>query len=140
MTDPFRKTRTAAGYLLLQGNGDATRYERVRRLFTALQACDRALATGDRKPADAIADVLLATADMAGRDWLAANATDPDVRRLRRALCAGRLDGADHVRDAYHGGPNSRHAAVGRTEPAAPAVAELDELLSRVLWARYGPP
>jgi hypothetical protein len=63
MTDPFRKTRTAAGYLLLNGDGDASRYVRVRRLFSALQDRDRAMATGDRKPDDAIADVLAATAD-----------------------------------------------------------------------------
>ena len=141
MTDPFRKTRTAAGYLLLNGDGDATRYVRVRRLFSALQDCDRAMATGDRKPDDAIADVLAATADMADHYWLDANAADPDVRRLNAALRNGWRGAPGRLRDAFHGGgPDARQPAVGFTEPAAPETAELDELLSRVLWARYGPP
>lgn len=139
MNDPFRKTRTAAGYLLLHGDGDATRYARVRRLFSALQDCDRALATGDRKPDDAIADVLVAAADMAGREWLAAHDADPDVQRLTTALRGGWRAAAGHLADAY-AVPNGAHAVAGVAEPTAPDLADLDALLSRVLWTRYGPP
>ena len=133
MNDPFRKTRTAAGYLILHSDGDAARYLKIRGLFSALQAGDRALATGDPKPGDAIADVLMATAELVGRTWLRANTGDPDVRRLDAALQEGRLD----QRDAYRDFADAAQATVSLAERD---IGELDDLLSRVLWARYGPP
>lgn len=133
--DPFRKTRTAAGYLIVNSDGDAGRYLWVRRLFSALQACDRALVTGDPKPDDAIAEVLTAAADLVGRAWLTANTDNPDVRRLTTALHNGWRDYRDQ--DAYHSTATSPHPIPAVTESD---VAGLDELLSRVLWTRYRPP
>jgi hypothetical protein len=127
-------TGAAAGYLMVRCDGDLARHLRVCRMFSALQARDRALATGDPKLGDSIADLLTATADLAGRAWPAANTDDPDLRRLTAAL-----------RDGWRATSSHHHVYHGQTPPATADIAhtgitELDELLSRVLWSRYRPP
>ena len=56
-------------------------------------------------------DLVIATRDLAGAAWLDANADDPDIRAFTA------LDAA--------------------AEP--PSAEALDEILSAVLWARFGP-
>jgi hypothetical protein len=57
-------------------------------------------------------DLVLAARDLAGPSWLAAASDDPDIAAFT-ALQA---------------------------TPAPPSPAELDEIISRVLWARFPPP
>jgi hypothetical protein len=141
LRDPFPKTRTAASYLILNGDGDATRYLKVRSLFGALQTCDRALALGNPSPDDAVAELLAATADLTGRAWLDANTNDPDVLRLVKVLRNGPPEDSPVPHDAAAAAAKTPHlSATAQPEQPLPDIAELDELLSRLLWMRYGPP
>ena len=110
----FPKTRAAAGYAASQGrSGPAC--ARAAVLIRRLQACETALdAAGGHLLPDAsgpLRDLVLAARDLVGPGWLAASADDPDVAAFTA------LDSA----------------------PAPPAPADLDEVLSRVLWARFAP-
>lgn len=111
----FPKTRAAAGYAASQGHGALTR-GRAAMLVRRLRSCETALdrAGGRIPPADSgpLRDLVLAARDLAGRAWLAARADDPDVAAFT-AL---------------------------ESEPVSPAPADLDEVVSRVLWARFAPP
>lgn len=110
----FPKTRAAAGYAASQGRSALAR-GRAATLARQLHACDTALdrAGGHIPPADGgpLRDLVLAARDLAGRTWLAARADDPDI---------------------------SAFTAL-ESEPVPPAPAHLDEVVSRVLWARFAP-
>src|SRR5690349_13925110 len=110
----FPKTRTAAGYAASEERSMLAR-GRAAVLIHRLRACEMALdAAGVHPPPAAngpLRDLVLAVRDLAGAAWLAASADDPDVA----AFCA--LESA----------------------PAPPVPSELDEVLSRVLWARFAP-
>jgi len=110
----FPKTRAAAGYAASQGRSILAR-GRAAVLVRRLRACEAALdaAGGYLLPAASgpLRDLVLAARDLAGPAWLAASADDPDVAAFT-AL---------------------------ESTPAPPAPADLDEVLSRVLWARFAP-
>jgi hypothetical protein len=83
-------------------------------LLTRLEACEDIPAGGD-VPAvfhGVLRDLVLAARDRPGPAWLAAASDDPGVVAFT-ALQA---------------------------TPVPPAPAELDEIISRVLWARFAPP
>ena len=110
----FPKTRAAAGYAASQERSILAR-GRAAVLVRRLRACEAALdaAGGYLLPAASgpLRDLVLAARDLAGPAWLAASADDPDVAAFT-AL---------------------------ESTPAPPAPADLDEVLSRVLWARFAP-
>jgi hypothetical protein len=110
----FPKTRAAAGYAASRERSFLAR-GRAAVLLRRLQACDMALdaAGGHTPPAasGALRDLALAARDLAGPAWLAATADDPDVEAF----------------------------TVLESAPGPPAPADLDEVLSRVLWARFAP-
>ncbi|HEY1702053.1 MAG TPA: hypothetical protein VGG75_20290 [Trebonia sp.] len=110
----FPKTLAAAGYAAEQGRSVLAR-GRAALLVRRLRACETALdqANGQILPAASgpLRDLVLAARDLAGPAWLDASADDPDV-----AAFTG-LESA----------------------PAPPAPADLDEVVSRVLWARFAP-
>jgi hypothetical protein len=110
----FPKTQAAAGYAASQERSDLAR-GRAAVLIRQLRACDTALdaAGGHVTPAASspLRDLVLAVRDLAGPSWLAASADDPDVEAF----------------------------TVLESAPAPPAPAGLDEVLSRVLWARFAP-
>jgi len=84
-------------------------------VLTRLDACEAALAGGyGEMPAivhGMLRDLVLAVRDLVSRAWLAAGSDAPDI------------------------------AAFNALEsiPAPPAPADLDEIISRVLWARFAP-
>ena len=110
----FRKTRTAAGYAASHGRGGLAS-SRAVALLKRLGACEATLAAWDAdKPAIAdgqLRGLVLAARDLAGQTWLAASRDDPDVAAFT-AL---------------------------ETTRVPPAPAELDEIISRALWARFAP-
>jgi hypothetical protein len=110
----FPKTRAAAGYAASRVRSPLAR-DRAAALLRRVRACDTALdaAGGHVTPAAStpLRDLVLATRDLAGPAWLAATADDPDVEAFTALESA----------------------------PAPPAPADLDEVLSRVLWARFAP-
>ncbi len=110
----FPKTRAAAGYAASRERSDLAR-GRAAVLLRRLRACETALDTaGAQVPPAAsgpLRDLVLAARDLAGPAWLAASADDPDVEAF----------------------------TVLESAPAPPAPADLDEVLSRVLWARFAP-
>jgi len=110
----FPKTQAAAGYAASQERSILAR-GRAAVLVRRLRACEAALdaAGGYLLPAASgpLRDLVLAARDLAGPAWLAASADDPDVAAFT-AL---------------------------ESTPAPPAPADLDEVLSRVLWARFAP-
>lgn len=110
----FPKTRAAAGYAASRERSTLAR-GRAAVLIRRLQACETALdgADGHLPPVASgpLRDLVLAARDLAGPAWLAASADDPDVAAFT-AL---------------------------ESSPAPPAPADLDEVLSRVLWARFAP-
>lgn len=110
----FPKTRAAAGYAASRERSTLAR-GRAAVLLRRLQACDTALdaAGGHIPPAVSgpLRDLVLAARDLAGPSWLAATADDPDVEAF----------------------------TVLESAPAPPAPADLDEVLSRLLWARFAP-
>lgn len=110
----FPKTQAAAGYAASQERSILA-CGRAAVLVRRLRACEAALdaAGGYLWPAASgpLRDLVLAARDLAGPAWLAASADDPDVAAFT-AL---------------------------ESTPAPPAPADLDEVLSRVLWARFAP-
>lgn len=123
--DAFHKTRVAAGYLLIHANNETT-HQPLRRLFNALHDCDAALAAADDTVADAIRQVVRATAEVIGINWLDSNASDPDIARINRLLNAG----GGQATDA--GSADTRHEHYTGDD-----IAALDDLLSRILWVRF---
>jgi hypothetical protein len=110
----FPKTRAAARYAARHGPGEPAR-ARAAVLLAKLGACETALAGGDASPpvvCGLLREVMLAAGHLAGPAWLAASGDDPGIAAFT-AL---------------------------RAAPAPPAAAELDEIISRVLWTRFPPP
>ncbi len=109
----FPRTRAAAGYAAAHGRGDLTR-RRATTLIRRLRACEALTAAGG--PTSAFAHtqqraVVLAARDLAGPAWLAARGDDPDIAAF---------------------------TALEAT-PVPPAPADLDEIISRMLRARFTP-
>ena len=109
----FPKTRTAAGYIAGTGPGELAR-ARAIILLARLGACDDILPGGEGDVPAALRgllrDLVLAVRDLAGPAWLDASGDDPDV------------------------------AAFTVLEAASPPDrARIDEICSRVLWARFAP-
>jgi len=111
----FSKTRAAAGYAARHARGELARAH-ATILLARLDACEGVLPGGDRDvPAvlhGLLRDLVLATRDLAGPAWLEAASDTPDIAAFT-ALQA---------------------------TPAPPGPAELDEIISRVLWARFPRP
>ena len=126
MMSMLPKTRTAAGYIARHLRG-APAGVRAAVLLTRLDACEAALAgvgagahahahahADGEVPAvahDLLRDLVLAARDLVGPAWLAADGEDPDIAAF----------------------------AALRATPAPPAPAELDEIISRLLWFRFAP-
>jgi hypothetical protein len=109
----FPKTRAAARYAARHARSELAR-ARAAVLLTRLGACQD-IPAGAAVPAvfhGVLRDLVLAARDLAGPAWLAAASDDPDIAAFT-ALQA---------------------------TPAPPSPAELDEIIARVLWARFGPP
>lgn len=110
----FPKTLAAAGYAAEHARG-ALAHGRAGLLVRRLRACETVLdqANGQNLPAASgpLRDVVLAARDLVGPAWLDASADDPDVAAFTALESA----------------------------PAPPASADLDEIVSRVLWARFAP-
>ena len=110
----FPKTRAAAGYIAGTGPGELAR-ARAAILLARLGACEDILPGGEGDVPAALhgllRDLMLAVRDLAGPAWLDASGDDPDV------------------------------AAFTVLEAAAspPDRARIDEICSRVLWARFAP-
>ena len=109
----FPKTRAAARYAARHARSELAR-ARAAVLLTRLGACADIPAGGDVPAAfhGVLRDLVLAARDLAGPAWLAAASDDPDIAAFT-ALQA---------------------------TPVPPAAAELGEIISRVLWARFPPP
>ena len=108
----FPKTRAAARYAARHARSELAR-ARAAVLLTRLGACEDIPAGGDVPAAlhGVLRDLVLAARDLAGPAWLAAVGDDPGIAAFT-ALQA---------------------------TPAPPSPAELDEIISRVLWARFPP-
>jgi hypothetical protein len=107
----FTKIRTATDYICRHTSSDLTRH-RALILLHQLRSCEAALATeGDIPPAvqGLLRDLVFTVRELTGTAWLTANRGDPDIA----AFAA--LD----------------------LKPHPPSPADLDEILSRVLWARF---
>ena len=106
------QTRIAADYIRQHAQGSLIR-SRATVLLKQLRACEAALASGnDGLPAivDALLrSLVLAARDLAGSAWLTANADDPEIAAFT-ALQA---------------------------TPVPPHPADIDEAVSRALWARF---
>jgi hypothetical protein len=111
----FPKTRAAAGYAARHARSELAR-ARAAVLLARLGACEDLLPGGDGDVPAAVCgllrDLVLAARDLAGPAWLEAAGDDPGIAAFT-ALQA---------------------------TPAPPAPAELDEIISRVLRARFPPP
>jgi hypothetical protein len=110
----FPKTRAAARYAARHGPGDLAR-ARAAVLLAKLSACETALADGDAVAPvvhSLLREVILAAGHLAGPAWLAASGDDPDIAAF----------------------------TVLQATPVPPDTAELDEIISRVLWTRFPPP
>lgn len=110
----FIKTRAATDYICRHAPSDLAR-NRALALLARLDTCEAALASGNGEaPAFAgglLRGLVLLVRELAGPAWLAASAGNPGI-------------------DAF--------TALDTTpEPPAPDI--LDEIFSRVLWARFGP-
>jgi hypothetical protein len=110
----FIKTRAATDYICRHAPSDLAR-NRALALLTRLDTCEAALASGNGEaPAFAgglLRSLVLLVRELAGPAWLAASAGDPGI-------------------DAF---------TALDTTPDPPAPDILDEIFSRVLWARFGP-
>lgn len=107
----FTKTRAAADYIGRHTSSDLTRH-RALILLHQLRSCEAALATEGDIPVAVhglLRALVLAVRELTGTAWLAASRDDPDIA----AFAA--LD----------------------MKPHPPSPADLDEILSRVLWARF---
>lgn len=111
----FPKTRAAAGYAARHTPGELTRAH-AAVLLTRLGACEDLLPGDDGDvPAvlhGALRDLVLAVRDLAGPAWLDASGDDPDVAAFTALQATA----------------------------SPPDPARIDEICSRVLWARFGPP
>lgn len=110
----FPKTRAAAGYAARHGPGELTRARAVV-LLARLDAFEDLLPGSDGHAPAAVCgllpDLVLAAGDLAGPAWLQASSDDPDVA-----------------------------AFTGLQATASPPdPARIDEICSRVLWARFAP-
>jgi hypothetical protein len=110
----FPKTRAAAGYIAGAGPGELAR-ARAAILLARLGACDDLL-PGDEAGVPAalhglLRDLVLAVRDLAGPAWLDASADDPDVTAF----------------------------TVLQAAASPPDRTRIDEICSRLLWARYAP-
>jgi hypothetical protein len=107
----FTKTRSAADYISRHTSSDLAR-SRALVLLKRLGVCEAALAAAGGDPglgASLLRGLALTVRELAGPAWLAANTDDPDIAAFTA------------LNDA----------------PAPPPPADLDELLARVLWARF---
>jgi len=110
----FPKTRAAAGYIAGTGPGELAR-ARATILLARLGACEDILPGGQGDVPAAVCgllrDLVLAVRDLAGPAWLDANGDDPDVAAL----------------------------TVLEAAASPPDPARIDEICSRLLWARFAP-
>ena len=110
----FPKTRAAAGYIAGTGPGELAR-ARATILLARLGACDDILPGGEGDVPAALhgllRDLVLAVRDLAGPAWLDASGDDPDVAAF----------------------------TVLEATASPPDRARIDEICSRVLWARFAP-
>jgi hypothetical protein len=109
----FTKTRSAADYISRHTTSDLAR-SRALVLLKRLRVCEAALTATDGDPSLAhslLRGLVLTVRELAGPAWLAANSDDPDIAAFTALASA----------------------------PTPPPPAGLDELLARVLWARYAP-
>jgi hypothetical protein len=110
----FAKTSAAADYICRHTRSDLSR-QRALILTEKVSTCEAAL---DALPGDLPAaaqgllrDLVHAARELTGSAWLAANIDDPDIAAFTD------LD----------------------STPSPPSPHDLDEILSRCLWARFGP-
>ena len=110
----FIKTRAAADCICRNARNDLFRNLAIA-LLIRLDTCEAALASsnGDAPafPGGLLRGLVITTRELAGPSWLAARGGDPDIAALTA------LD----------------------TRPGPPPADALDEILSRVLWARFAP-
>jgi len=115
----FPKTRAAAGYIAGTGPGELSR-ARATILLARLGACEDILSGGEGDVPAALHGLLrdlilavhdLAVHDLAGPAWLDASGDDPDVAAF----------------------------TVLQATASPPNRARIDEICSRVLWARFAP-
>jgi hypothetical protein len=106
------KTRAAAGYALRHARTEAAR-TRAAVLLRRLTVCEAALATENGQlpfiVAGLLRSLILATRDLVGPAWLRAKRDDPDIAAFT-AL---------------------------RTTASPSNPATIDDICSRVLWARF---
>ena len=110
----FPKTRAAAGYIAGTGPGEPAR-ARATILLARLGACEDILPGGEGDVPAALhgllRDLMPAVRDLAGPAWLDASGDDPDVAAF----------------------------TVLQATASPPDRARIDEICSRVLWARFAP-
>jgi hypothetical protein len=110
----FPKTRAAAGYIAGTGPGELAR-ARATILLARLGACEDLLPGGEGDVPAALhgllRDLVLAVRDLAGPAWLDASGDDPDVTAFTVLEATAR----------------------------PPDRARIDEICSRLLWARFAP-
>jgi uncharacterized protein (DUF2267 family) len=107
----FTKTRAAADFICRHTSSDLTRH-RALELLKQLRSCEAALAAEGDMPVVAqslLRALVLTVRELTGTAWLTVNRDDPDIA----AFAA--LD----------------------MKPDPPSPADLDEVFSRVLWARF---
>jgi hypothetical protein len=107
----FTMTRSAADQI---GGRTSSAFARAQALvlLKRLGSCETALAAvgeDQRLVQSLLRGLVLCVEKLAGPSWLVANAEDPDIAAF---------------------------TALGAT-PAPPPPADLDEILARVLWARF---
>jgi hypothetical protein len=111
----FAKTRAAAEYAARHCHTEPARSRRTV-LLQRLSVCEAALAGGNGQPpvtaAGLLRSLVLAVAGLAGPAWLAASGEDPDVAAFTTLQATA----------------------------SPPDPARIDEICSRVLWARFAPP
>jgi hypothetical protein len=110
----FAKTRAAAEYAARPARTELAR-TRAAVLLTRLSACEAAMTGGDGQPpvvaAGLLRSLVLAVRDLARPAWLDASGDDPDVAAF-----------------------TAMQATASPPDPA-----RIDEICSRVLWARFPP-
>lgn len=110
----FAKTRAAAGYAARHARAELAQ-ARAAALLQRLSACEAAMTAGEAQlptiAAGMLRNLVLAVSDLAGPAWLEANGDDPDVAAF----------------------------TVMQATPSPPEPARIDEICSRVLWARFAP-
>ena len=111
----FPKTRAAAEYAARHSRAELARAH-AAVLLRQLSACEAALADGEVSlpvlAAGPLRTLVQAVRDLTGPAWLAASGDDPDVAAF----------------------------TVLEATASPPDPARIDEICSRVLWARFGPP